>query len=268
AVGNGRVDAGTAAVARVRRARVAVVAIDACMVAALHGVAGVDGAGIAVVAAAAPDRRARAVAATAAGNVVAIARAVVARTRATGTFLRAAARPAVVLPAHAVGLPAVARFPVETGASRAVGRRRTGRVRIAGAVREVDDLVTAARERAIDAAVVRGAAVRLALVAFLPGIDEAVAARDAPADARRGGPAGGPHRARGSDAPRAVGTGHDRGAVGGAGERSPERIAERLAGRAGECRECATEPAGIARLARLDRPVAADGRDALRRVEG
>src|SRR5262249_8516524 len=102
AVGNGRVDAGTAAVARVRRARAAVVAIDACMVAALNGVAGVDGAGIAVVAAAAPDRRARAVAATAAGNVVAIARAVVARTRATGTFLRAAARPAVVLPAHAV----------------------------------------------------------------------------------------------------------------------------------------------------------------------
>src|SRR5262249_48039929 len=70
AVGNGRVDAGPAAVARVRRARVAVVAIDACMVAALNGVAGVDGAGIAVVAAAAPDRRARAVAATAAGNVV------------------------------------------------------------------------------------------------------------------------------------------------------------------------------------------------------
>src|SRR5206468_11860977 len=187
------------------------------------------------VAAGAPAGRARAVAAAAARDVVPVARAVVARTDATRTFVGAAAGPAVVLAPDAERLAVVARLAGHAGAPRrAVGRARAGRAGIAGAVREVDDLVAAARQRAIDAAAVRGAAVRLALVARLTRVDEAVAARDAAADAR---PRATAVRARGAGVAgtrRAVRAGHDRGTVGGARERAPERIAERLARRAVE----------------------------------
>src|SRR2546425_12974977 len=69
-------------------------------------------------------------------------------------------------------------------ARRAVRGGGARRVRLAGAVREVERRIAAAWEGAVGTTVVRRVAVAGALVALLAGIDEAVPARGA---ARRAG---------------------------------------------------------------------------------